>query len=184
MLKLLLITKMSRWHATIQPCYSNFTPSYWLTGLNFPKGKEVIVGISPYIYAEMGGAEYEAGAAPYFRQFSLNMTTRHIGFVPHPQEWCDCRRLREGDELTIHMNGGGLNLEDGTIPQSCGVVTDWTTARKSRLCSIRITDPAYADWNAHKSPKFGDTDAQRRNCGTLLEHWLSTALRVSILHQR
>lgn len=33
--------------------------------------------------------------------------------------------------------------------------------------SALLYSQAYADWNAQKSPKFGDKDAQRRNCGTL-----------------
>lgn len=81
------------------------------------------------------------------------------------------------------MNGRGLDLKDGTIPQSRGVVVDWMTARKSRLCSIRITDPAYADWNSQCLQKLEIKDTQRRNWGTLLEHWLSTALRGPIVHQ-
>lgn len=74
------------------------------------------------------------------------------------------------------MDGRGLDLRDGTIPQSCGVVVDWMTARISRLCSIRITDPAYADWNSQCLQKL---EINILSAGTGERYWNIGCLRPS-----
>lgn len=166
MSKLLLIIIMCR--VTIQLYYTNILILLLANGIEFPKRKGIYHRNIP-VCTKMAWPNYE---------FSPNKTARYIGFVPHRQEWCDCRRW-----------GKVMSWQFAWDHSVNDLASTWVRWQSGNLgfapfaLQIQLMPPAYADWYSQHLRKI---EIKKLSAGTGERYWnvlLSTAFRSSIVHQ-